>query len=304
MTPEERVLEAYYDRLRSSRSRSRASSSIDFQSADPDLAAAVANAIAEAYLARQQAAKQQQTRAAGQWLAGEIDIMRKKVADAEAKVEEFRAKSNLLCGTNNTTLSSQTAWRFQRAARRRARAEGRCSSPRRKLIRDMLQVRQPGRILRHRSIPSSSAGSPSSGSRLRAQLAEQSSTLLGNHPRIKELKAQIADLDEQISGEADCWRVRSRTTPSSPARASIRFSRKPRPAQAARRRRPTSKTSSCARSSAKPKSQRDLLESYLAKYREATARDNINVGAGRRAHHFARQRSRTFPPIRKSCRSC
>jgi succinoglycan biosynthesis transport protein ExoP len=38
---------------------------------------------------------------------------------------------------------------------------------------------------------------------LRAQLAEQSSTLLNNHPRIKELKAQIADLDKQIRAEAD-----------------------------------------------------------------------------------------------------
>ena len=33
---------------------------------------------------------------------------------------------------------------------------------------------------------------------LRAQLAEQSSTLLDAHPRIKELKAQISDLDRRI----------------------------------------------------------------------------------------------------------
>ena len=38
---------------------------------------------------------------------------------------------------------------------------------------------------------------------LRAQLAEQSSTLLDNHPRIKELRAQIADLDGQIRDEAE-----------------------------------------------------------------------------------------------------
>src|SRR4029077_10355010 len=37
---------------------------------------------------------------------------------------------------------------------------------------------------------------------LRAQLAEQSSTLLDNHPRIKELRAQLADLDHQIRDEA------------------------------------------------------------------------------------------------------
>jgi polysaccharide biosynthesis transport protein len=38
---------------------------------------------------------------------------------------------------------------------------------------------------------------------LQAQLAEQSSTLLDDHPRIKELKAQIADLDGQIRTEAE-----------------------------------------------------------------------------------------------------
>ena len=37
---------------------------------------------------------------------------------------------------------------------------------------------------------------------LRAQLAEQSSTLLDGHPRIKELKAQLADLDRQLREEA------------------------------------------------------------------------------------------------------
>jgi polysaccharide biosynthesis transport protein len=36
---------------------------------------------------RQQAAKQQQARGAGEWLAGEIESMRQKVADAEAKVD-------------------------------------------------------------------------------------------------------------------------------------------------------------------------------------------------------------------------
>jgi hypothetical protein len=38
---------------------------------------------------------------------------------------------------------------------------------------------------------------------LRAQLAEQSSQLLDGHPRIKELKAQIGDLDKQIRAEAE-----------------------------------------------------------------------------------------------------
>ena len=46
-------------------------------------------------------------RGAGAWLAGEIEKMRKTVEADEAKVEAFRAKTNLLVGPNNTTLSAQ-----------------------------------------------------------------------------------------------------------------------------------------------------------------------------------------------------
>ena len=52
---------------------------------------------------------------------------------------------------------------------------------------------------------------------LRAQLAEQSTTLLDQHPRIKELKAQIAEVDQRSSVRASGWRVSSTTTPRSPA---------------------------------------------------------------------------------------
>ena len=38
---------------------------------------------------------------------------------------------------------------------------------------------------------------------LRSQLAEQSSTLLDQHPRIKELKAQIGEADRQIKIEGE-----------------------------------------------------------------------------------------------------
>ena len=107
MTPEERILDAYYHRLQVFAVEKSRVIVIDFLSEDPKLAAEVANTIADAYLVRQQAAKQQQARAAGEWLPGEIESMRQKVADAEAKVEAFRANSNLLVGTNNTTLSAQ-----------------------------------------------------------------------------------------------------------------------------------------------------------------------------------------------------
>ena len=70
-----------------------------------------------------------------------------------------------------------------------------------KLIRDMLKSGQPvesSDILNSELIRRLSEQRVT----LRAQLAEQSSTLLDNHPRIKELRAQIGDLDHQINNEA------------------------------------------------------------------------------------------------------
>ena len=58
MTPEERVLEAYYDRLTAFAVDKSNVIVIDFLSQDPQLAANVANAIADEYLVRQAAAKQ------------------------------------------------------------------------------------------------------------------------------------------------------------------------------------------------------------------------------------------------------
>ena len=127
---------------------------------------------------------------------------------------------------------------------------------------------------------------------LRAQLAEQSTTLLDQHPRIKELRAQIAELDRQIRSEGERL-ARQLDNDAKVAGDRMRDAdREPRSGQASSPRRATSRTCSCARSNARPRPQRDLLESYLAKYREASARDNINA-----APPEARIISRATPAI-------
>ena len=148
MTPEERVLEAYYDRLSVFPVEKSHVIVIDFLSENPELAARVANAIADGYLKRQQEAKQDQARSASTWLSGEIETMRKKVADADAKVEAFRAKSNLLVGPNNTTLSVQQLGDLngQLAA---ARAQKSDADAKARLIRDMLKSGEPIEFVRH-----------------------------------------------------------------------------------------------------------------------------------------------------------
>ena len=201
MSPEERVFKSYYDRLSAFQVEKSRVIAIEFESQDPELAAQVANTVAEIYLVLQQSAKQDQTRAAGSWLSGEIDRLRAKVAEAEAKVEQYRAKTNLFIGNNNTTLSNQQLGDFN-AQLASARAQKSDSEAKAKLIRDALKAGAP---VEFADIINSELLRRLSEQRitLRAQLAEQSSTLLNQHPRIKELRAQIGDLEGQMRTEAD-----------------------------------------------------------------------------------------------------
>jgi uncharacterized protein involved in exopolysaccharide biosynthesis len=274
MTPEERVLDAYFDRLTAYAVDKSRVIVIEFQSRDPELAARVANSIADGYLEFQQNARQEQAKAAGQWLSGEIDSLRKKVADAESRVEDFRSKSSLFIGTNNTSLSNQqmgelnTQLNNARALKSDAEAKAR-------LIREMLQS---GRPIEASEVLNSELMRRLSEQRvtLRAQLAEQSSTLLDGHPRIKELKAQLADLDRQIRDEAA--KV-SRSLENDARIAGGRVEGLSASLEQMKKQATSSNGQDVQLRALEreAKAQRDLLESYLAKYREATTRENIDA---------------------------
>lgn len=274
MTPEERVLEAYFAKLTVAPvDRSRVIA-ISFESSDPELSARVANAVADGYLELQQAAKQEQARSAGQWLAGEIENMRKKVAEAEAKVEDFRSKSNLFVGPNSTSLATQqlSEVNSQIAAARGQKADAETKA---RLIRDMLQAGKP---LEASEVLNSDLIKRLSEQRvtLHAQLAEQSATLLEFHPRIKELRAQIGDLESQIRGEAERI-VRSLESNAKIADARVDTLNASLDELKGRASSSGGQEVELRALEREAKAQRDLLESYLAKYREATARDSLEA---------------------------
>ena len=274
LTPEERVLDAYYDRLTVYAVDKSRVIVVEFQSRDPDLAARVANSIADGYLVMQQNARQDQAKSASQWLSGEIDNLRTKVSDAEARVEDFRSKSNLFVGTNNTTLSNQQMGELNTQLNN-ARALKSDAEAKAWLIREMLQSGKP---IEASEILNSELMRRLFEQRvtLRAQLAEQSSTLLDNHPRIKELKAQIVDLDNQIRDEA------SKISRSLDNDARIAGGRVDGlSASLDQLKKQASSTNGedvqLRALEREAKAQRDLLETYLAKYREANTRENIDA---------------------------
>ncbi len=272
MSPEERVLESWYERLTAYPVDKSRVIVIEFQSWDPVLAARITNAIADSYLRMEQSVRQEQTRGAGQWLAGEIERLRRKVADAEAKAEEFRSHTNLLVGTNNTTLSNQQLGELnsQVVTARGQRAD---SETRAKIIRDMLRK---GESIEASDIVNSELVRRLSEQRgtLRAQLAEQSTQLLDGHPRIKELKAQIGDLDKQIRAEAEKL---VRTLENEARIAGARVDASSANLDMVKRQAASTNEQDVQLRALdrEAKAQRDLLESYLAKYRETTARETI-----------------------------
>jgi tyrosine-protein kinase Etk/Wzc len=274
LTPEERVLEAYYDRFTAYAVDKSRVIVIEFQSRDPELAARVANSIAEGYLVLQQDARQQQAKSAGQWLSGEIEHLRRKVADAESRVEDFRSKSSLFVGTNNTTLSNQQMGELNTQLNN-ARALKSDAESKARLIKGMLQSGKPieaSEVLNSELVRRLSEQLVT----LRAQLAEQSSTLLGGHPRIKELKAQLADLDRQLREEAG--KV-SRSLENDARIAGGRVEGLTNSLDQLKKQASSSNGQDVQLRALEreAKAQRDLLESYLAKYREASARENIEA---------------------------
>ena len=272
MPLEERLLASYYARLSAKLVEKSRVIIIEFQSADPEFAARAADAIAAGYLVLQQRARQDQAFSAGQWLSAEIEKLRNKVAEAEANVENFRAKSGIFVGAKDVTLSSQQLSELN-AQLSSARAQKTDAETRARLLRAQLSLGQP---LELSDVTGSELIRRLSEQRLmlRTQFAEQSSTLLPQHPRIKQMQAQIGDLDNQIKGEGERL-VRSLENDAKVADARLDALN----ANLNGVKRETASTSDqdvqLRALEREAKAHRDTFEVYLAKYGEAIARGSV-----------------------------
>ncbi len=210
---------------------------------------------------------------------------------AEAKVETYRSTHDLFdtgsSTTGTTTLSQQQLsdlnTELTRTRATRADAEAKASQ-----IRQALQANNVPNVtdvLNSQLIQNLVAQEVE----LRAQIAQLNATLLPAHPKMRELNAQLAGLDGQIAGEA------KKILESLEGEAKLAAAREDEIQNSLTGLKQTAATANDAgvelraleREAA---AERDLLESYLGRYREALAREQGQRPAGRRAHHFARQR--------------
>jgi uncharacterized protein involved in exopolysaccharide biosynthesis len=274
---EDRVLDAYYDKLSVYAVDNSRVIGIDFSSTDPQLAADVANAIAAEYLTLQQAAKHNTTADAAQWLSDQIVDLRAKVQAAEAKVEDYRSSHDLFdtgsSTTGTTTLPQQQLSdlnaELTRTRAARADAEAKASQ-----IRQALQSNNVPNVtdVLNSQLIQNLIGQEVA---LRAQIAQLNATLLPQHPKMRELNAQLAGLDDQIAAEA------KKILESLEGEASLAAARENEIQQSLTSLKQTAATANDAgvelraleREAA---ADRDLLESYLGRYREALAREQGN----------------------------
>lgn len=271
---DERVLKAMRDHLNVYLVEKSRVIVVSFSSRDPQLAADVPNAIADAYIAVQRDAKLESNNDATGWLRPEIADLTKRVKDAEAKVADFRAKSGLLVGQNNSVLANQQlsdmATELSRVRAERATAEAKALSVKAALedgrsldsFPDVLSSDLMQR-LRERRV------------QLKAGIADLSTTLGPEHPRLKALNSQLADLDRQIKSEAgkilQGLKTQAETAKMREAQLVADLNRTK--AESARAAEQEVELNALQREA---KAQRDLLESYMTRYREAASRKDRN----------------------------
>ncbi|WCA59764.1 polysaccharide biosynthesis protein UppB [Agrobacterium tumefaciens] len=268
--PEERVLSAFREKLQVYQVESSRVITVEFSSQDPKLAAAIPNEMMKAYIALQSGAKLDTSTEAARWLEPEIANLREKVREADRKVADYRASSDLLSAGQGETLAtrqlSDISTELGRIRGERANAEARAEGVRSALASGRPLDTFPDVV-----------GSPTiqrlkeNETTIRSQISDLSSSLLEGHPRIRALRNQLDGIQRQIQeetrkvlasleNEANVSRLRERQLvqqlnmlKSESVRAGeqqVGLNDLEREASA----------------------QRQLLETYLARYREATSR--------------------------------
>ena len=247
---------------------------INVNSESPRKAAVIANAIAEGYFEEQVRAKNDSTRIASSWLNGQIDALKSRVATAERAVEDFRTANNLTVSQGVTVNDQQiTDLNNQLIAARVQTAEARAKFD---------QAQQLSKSGGDQG-GFNAAISSDIISKLRAQYADiakneadLSSKYGPRHPLVANVHAQLRDTQRLINEEIqrilqstrhdyDIARTREASlkqsfdqlqgVSSSSGQAQVRLRELQREAEA----------------------NRTLYESYLARYKESTAQESLEM---------------------------
>lgn len=297
LAPEERVLKAFQEKLQVYQVEKSRVIGIQFTSKDPKLAAAIPNAIAEVYRQLQSGAKLDSNSDAARWLEPEIANLREKVREAEQKVAEYRASTDLMPLGETTNFSSQQlndiSAELARVRGERADAEAKADN-----VRNALKSGKSTDALVAITGNEAIQRLKASESEIRSKIADLSTTLLDGHPQMKALRSQLSGIREQITAESakiasglenDANVARARETQLIQQLNTVK-------ADSARAGTDEVGLKSLEREAV---AQRQLLETYLARYREATTRldKNASPADARVISSATEPREASFPKV-------
>jgi exopolysaccharide transport family protein len=270
LDPEDRVIQEFRDKLNVYAVENSRVIAIEFSSRDPKLAADIPNRMAEVYLQIQSGAKLDTHSETAKWLEPEIANLTQKVQEAEKKVAGYRSSNGLFQTTETNSFSTQQlndiSTELARIRGERANAEARAEN-----VRAALKAGRASDTL------SDVVGSQviqrlkEAEANLQAQISDSSTSLLEGHPRLKGLRGQLSGIRLQIESEtkkilasldneAEMSRIRERHLMGqlNGLKADSAKAGEEEVGLRALEREATA--------------QRQLLETYLARYREASSR--------------------------------
>lgn len=270
---DEKLITELSENLDVTQERSSRLISVVYRSTDPDLAARIANGIARAHVSRRAGQQISDTIEATGWLDDEINRLRESVSEAERAIVDFRIENDLFIGANDESLISQQLTNFSTqitaAAERRNAAQSRAQ-----LIRSLLESGQS--VIGVSDVQTSLVAQQLSQNlaTLQGERAQQAATLLPNHPTIRAIDAQIAAIHQQIANEGE--RVAEALEAQAQIEADLERSLK---AELDRLKvtagANTVEGVALAELEREAAAERELLNAYLLRFTEATARSDI-----------------------------
>lgn len=247
---------------------------VNATSEDPVKASKIANALADAYFKAQVRAKNDAVRIAGDWLNSQIEEMKSRVVASDRAVEEFRIANDLIAAKGVTVNDQQL------------------SDLNNKLIEARVQSAEAKAKLDQVKRMSSAGGDPGAFDsaissdtiiRLRAQYAEIAkneadlANKYGNrHPMVANVRAQLKDTQKLIDEEI------RRINSSTQHEYDVARSREASLQQSLKELQEVSTTSSQAQVRLRElqreaDANRTVYESYLTRYKDASARESLEL---------------------------
>ena len=267
---------------------------VKYSSTDPRTAAEVANALVKIYVASTAETNSQPTTRARDWIAGQIEDLRRKVAASDASIEEFRSQAGLLQGENSTLGTqelSELNTQITLAEAARTEAEERAKS-----IKNILATK--GTVVGSTDVLNSTIVQSLREQQVASarRVAELSATYLPSHPKMIAAQNDLRNIDRQIRGEAlklvDSLDQQARIAEA--REKSLRARLEEMKGRESTANLASVKLKALERESAADKA---LLESLLLRYADASARQDLSTqpGMARIIQHAAIPTSPSFP---------